>query len=113
MSKFNNRKTVIDGITFDSLAESNRYQELKMLEQAGEIWNLKAHPRFLLQEAFTYQGKTERAIYYEADFMYMEADACIVEDVKGGKATQTDLFKVKRKLFLKRHPDKFFRVVER
>jgi hypothetical protein len=113
MTKFNNTKTTVDGYTFDSKAESERYRELKILQQAGEIWNLRVHPQFVLQEAFTYQGTMEKAITYRADFMYMEGDACIVEDVKGGKATQTDLFKVKRKLFLKRNPDKFFRVVER
>lgn len=39
--KYHNRKTVIDGITFDSAKEARRYMELKLLERAGEISNLQ------------------------------------------------------------------------
>ena len=35
--KYGNRKVEIDGVTFDSIAEARRYQELKLLETAGEI----------------------------------------------------------------------------
>lgn len=31
-SKYNNVKTVVDGITFDSKAEARRYQELKFMQ---------------------------------------------------------------------------------
>ena len=41
------RRTV-DGITFDSMAEMNRYMELKMLERAGIITDLELQPKFLL-----------------------------------------------------------------
>ncbi|MDD3747626.1 MAG: DUF1064 domain-containing protein, partial [Anaerostipes sp.] len=43
-SKYGARKTVIDGITFDSKREAKRYQELKLLEQAGEISYLELQP---------------------------------------------------------------------
>ena len=33
-SKYRNKKTVVDGITFDSKKEANRYCQLKMMEQA-------------------------------------------------------------------------------
>ena len=37
MTKYHNRKVVIDGITFDSRKEGNFYCELKMLRMAGEV----------------------------------------------------------------------------
>ncbi|MGP1455872.1 MAG: DUF1064 domain-containing protein [Treponema sp.] len=42
------RRTV-DGITFDSMAEMNRYLELKQLERAGIITDLELQPKFLLK----------------------------------------------------------------
>ena len=107
MSKYNARKTIVDGIKFDSRKEARRYKELKLLERAGEIKNLQLQPRFTLQESFKYQGKTERKIEYVADFMYEEKDGqVVVEDVKS-EPTKTPLYRVKRKLFLKRYGDKY------
>ena len=117
MTKYNARKTIVDGITFDSKAEAARYQELKLMERAGEIWDLKVHPRFELQPSFFAHGRRQRAIYYVADFQYcIEPGAVIVEDVKGGKATQTVAFKLKRKMWEYIHRDNgriALRVVER
>lgn len=39
-SKYGAVKTEVDGIKFDSKREASRYQELRLLEQAGEITNL-------------------------------------------------------------------------
>lgn len=107
MSKYRARKTEIDGIKFDSKKEGRRYEELKLLERAGEIKNLQLQPRFTLQENFKYQGKTERKITYIADFMYEEKKGqVVVEDVKS-EITKTPLYRVKRKLFLKKYGDKY------
>ena len=38
MSKYGNKKTIVDGIPFDSKKEAARYQELRLLDEAGEIW---------------------------------------------------------------------------
>ena len=104
--KYNSKKTIVDGITFDSRKEAGRYSELKLLEKAGEIKDLQLQPRFILQESFKYQGKTERKIEYIADFQYEENGRIIVEDVKS-EITKTPLYRVKRKLFLKRYGDKY------
>ena len=100
MSKYHSKKTTIDGITFDSKKEAQRYVELKMLEKAGAISQLVLQPRFELQESFKKNGKTYRKIEYVADFMYRdnEQNVTIVEDVKGVK---TDVYKLKRKMFEK------------
>ena len=108
MTKYNARKTKLDGYTFDSKAEARRYGELNILRQAFEITELVVHPKFVLQGAFQYQGKTERAIHYIADFGYMENGVYVVEDVKG---VQTPVFRLKRKLFLKKYTRVDFRIV--
>ena len=83
---------------FDSMAEEKRYHQLILLERAGEISNLQVHPVFEIFQAFTDDtGAKHRGIRYEADFQYTEAGRVIVEDVKG---VETEVFKIKRKLFL-------------
>lgn len=108
-SKYNAVKTEVDGIKFDSAKESKRYANLKLLERAGVIENLKLQPRFLLQEGFTYNGHKERKIEYVADFQYERNGQTIVEDVKGMK---TEVYKLKRKLFLYKYRDIVFREVD-
>ena len=102
MSKYKNKKTQVDMYVFDSIAESKRYKELALLEKAGKITKLELQPRFLLQESFKKNGKTYRKIEYIADFKYMENGQLIVEDVKG---KETEVFKLKRKLFEKKYPE--------
>ena len=109
-NKYNARKTSIDGITFDSQREASRYEELKLMKLAGEIQELQLQPEFLLQEAFTdNKGKRRKAIIYKADFQYIEDGTVVVEDVKG---VQTDVFKLKMKLFLKQYPGIDFRIIK-
>lgn len=99
--KYNAKKTTIDGVTFDSKKEAQRYTVLQARVSAGEIHALQPQPRFELQPAFKdVRGKTVRAIYYVADFQYVENGHIIVEDVKG---METAVFKLKRKLFLYRY----------
>ena len=112
MNKYNAKRQIIDGYTFDSQKEARRYGELRLLEKAGEITNLTIHPKFVLQSGFMWHGKKIRPITYSADFMYQEAADIIVEDVKGGKATQTQLFKVKVKILKQKYPELDFRIVE-
>lgn len=102
MSKYHNKKVQVDMYVFDSIAESKRYKELKLLEQAGEISKLELQPRFLLQEGFRKNGKTFRKIEYIADFQYIENGRLVIEDVKG---KETEVFKLKRKLFEHEYPD--------
>lgn len=107
-SKYGNKKTVIDGISFDSKKESERYLILKDMLKNKEITVLQLQPKFLLQDSFKYNGKTEKKIYYIADFSYKKDGKLIVEDVKGKK---TDVYKLKRKLFLFKYADIDFREV--
>lgn len=109
MNKYRNKKVQVDMYVFDSIAESRRYKELKLLEKAGKIQNLELQPHFLIQEAFKKNGRTFRKIEYIADFKYIENGKIIVEDVKG---IQTDVFKLKHKLFEKKYPDLELRIIK-
>ena len=105
-SKYNAKKTIVDGHPFDSKREAERYCELKLFLKAGEIRDLVLQPRFLLQDKFKDKsGTTHRKIEYVADFMYI--DKCgktIVEDVKG---VLTDVYKLKKKMFLKKYDNQY------
>lgn len=98
-SKYGNRKCTLDGISFDSVKEMNRYCDLKYMLLAGEIEDLEVHKPFELQEAFrAVDGKWVRAITYEADFVYKDKTGnMIIEDVKS-KATKTPAYNIKKKM---------------
>lgn len=113
MSKYHSKKVTINGIEFDSRKEARRYQELLLLERAGKIQDLQRQVEFELipaqREPDTIgvrggvkKGKTiELAVKYVADFMYIESDNLVVEDVKGyKKGTAYAVFTIKRKLML-------------
>ena len=83
-----------------------RYKELKELQLVGKIDRLELQPRFVLMEGFRYEGKAIRKIEYVADFLYRDLSTLelIVEDVKGVK---TDVYKIKKKLFLKNYGNEY------
>ena len=115
-AKYGNRTVVVDGITFDSKKEAQRYTELKLLEKAGKITGLQLQREFELipeQREKTDQiytkgpnkgrfkpGKViEHKCSYMADFVYWDLDTgkMIVEDAKG---MRTKDYIIKRKLML-------------
>lgn len=86
------------GFTADSGAEARRYAELLLMQRSGQIRELQVHPRYTILPAFEDgQGRRHREIEYEADFAYIEGDEQVVEDVKG---YETDVWKLKQKMFL-------------
>ena len=80
--KYHNTKTVADGIKFDSKLEAERYEQLKILERAGVIRDLKLQPEYELLPSFRKNGKTWRRTVYKADFSYIlaENNKTIIED---------------------------------
>lgn len=111
-SKYRNRKTTINGITFDSAKEAERYGQLISMQNARHIRNLRLQPSFTLEEAYKTAdtGETVRALRYVADFSYEEPVGrnplapdywrLVVEDVKGKKTKEYEL---KKKLMLNRN----------
>ena len=111
MSKYYNRKVQRDGMVFDSKREANRWNELKLLEKAGNISNLQRQVKFVLIPTqyssweYTKSGKKkviEREASYIADFAYHDnvLGVDVVEDAKG---MRTEAYVIKRKLMLHVH----------
>lgn len=97
MSKYGNIKTTTsDGITHDSVKEANRWCELKLLERAGRISDLRRQVKFELIP----KQEGERAVYYIADFVYNENGKKVVEDVKSKGTKKKESYIIKRKLML-------------
>ena len=116
-TKYNATKVTIDGHTFDSKHEANRYMELKLLERAGTITDLRLQVEFELipnqyatekrygkngQRLKDKQVLLERKCSYIADFVYTlnETGETVVEDAKG---LRLDTYKLKKKLMLYRY----------
>jgi hypothetical protein len=99
-SKYNNKPTTLYGITFSSIKESEHYLVLRDLMNRGAISDLELQPKFILQCEFTdNMGVKHKKIEYWADFQYFDKKKkCqVVEDVKGMK---TDVYELKKKMFL-------------
>lgn len=92
--KYGNIRTVINGVAFDSKREARRWQELQLLEKAGEIRHLERQMRFPLHAA----RSGEQIGCYVADHTYEERSSggwqMVVEDSKG---VRTELYKWKRR----------------
>jgi hypothetical protein len=100
-NKYGNRKKQIDGYTFDSTKEANRYMELKFLLATGKIKDLELQKPFVLQESFRGRdGKWVRDIRYIADFYYFdtEKDEWVIEDVKSSATKDNAVYKLKKKM---------------
>ena len=96
VNKYHNKKTVIDGIKFDSKKESQYYLKLKMLEKAGKIRDLRLQVPFVVLETFKVGDRTYRKTKYICDFTYYDdKDKLHVIDVKG---FHTNEYQLKKKL---------------
>ena len=109
-NKYNNKKTIVDGIKFDSEMESHYYIYLKHLKEIGEVVDFILQPTYLLQEGFNLNGKRIRAITYKADFKVIYKDGH--EEVIDVKGKLTEEFKIKRKILLYRYRDINFKCVQ-
>ena len=110
-SKYRNIRTVVDGISFMSKKEAQRYCELKIALASGVIVDLELQPVFELQESFIDKdNKKIRSIIYRADFRFIETETnlTIIEDTKG---YFTEIFKIKEKLFKKKYPKLILRIL--
>ena len=92
--KYGNKKTVVNGIKFDSKWEAERYLYIKSLERAGTVKDLE------LQVRFNLVVNDQKICAYIADLRYKREDKDgvwqeIIEDAKG---VETPEFKLKKKL---------------
>ena len=97
--KYNNKKVVIDGITFDSKKEAQRWQQLRLAEASGAISELQRQVAYEIAPSVVLDGRKRPARRFVADFQYKRAEdgsvALVVEDTKGFR---TDMYRMKRHL---------------
>lgn len=109
-SKYHSKKITVDGETFDSLKEYRRFCELRLLQRAGKITDLKRQVKFVLIPTQREPDKIgvrggvkkgrviEQECAYLADFTYYtDAGDYVVEDTKGFRTAD---YIIKRKLML-------------
>lgn len=96
-NKYGARKTLIDGVLFDSMKEASFYQQLLLEKRAGNIIDFELQPKFILQEGFIVDDKKIRAITYTADFLVFHGGYKEIIDVKG---MQTEVFRLKWKMLM-------------
>ena len=110
--KYRNQIVEVDGIRFASRLEARRYQQLKLLERAGEISELKLQEEFVIDRGYiSYQtGQKMRAVVYVADFSYNDhrTKQHVIEDVKGVETAQ---FRNKWRMCQERYPQYDWRIV--
>ena len=111
-NKYNARKTMVCGHTFDSKREAEWYMMLREKLRLGEIKHLECQPTYTLLEGVRdNQGKPQKPITYTPDFLveYDDGRREVIE-VKGVKTRD---YVLRKKLFLHmmRDTDIIFREV--
>ena len=91
-TKYRAVKTVVDGITFASKAESERYGVLKLLKRSGKIKDFK------MQVRYTFELNGVKICSYIADFVVEYPNGTVmIEDVKGFETIE---YRIKKKMML-------------
>lgn len=101
--KYNNTKTVVDGIKFDSLLEASYYLTLVKRVASGKVDHFIIHPKFVISKGYIKNGKKIPPSYYVLDFQVFNPDGTVeFIDTKG---FATPVSKLKRKLLESQNPD--------
>lgn len=104
--KYRNTKVEVDGLAFHSKREAKRWQELRLLEAAGQISLLGRQTPFQfpidgVPMRYVNNNRQGRIVTYVADFTYVDGlGRAVVEDAKG---FPTPDYKLKRALMLAVH----------
>lgn len=112
MMKYKSKKATVNGITFASKLEADRYRELLQMQENGIIHCLTLQPEFQIFRGYvdSRTGSKIRSRFYVADFQYTTENKVIVEDTKG---VETDVFRLKWDLVRSLYPQFEFRKLTR
>lgn len=103
-NKYHAKKVKTEDGVFDSIKEYRRWQQLKLMQERGEIKLLQRQVKYELIPLQKINGKTiERACNYLADYVYTQDGDIIVEDVKSEITRKKPEYIIKRKLMLWRY----------
>jgi hypothetical protein len=94
-SKYLAKKITIDGDTFDSIAEGRWYQNLKLMQRAGAIRNLRRQVRYDLHGL---DGSVIATLILDAVWEELH-DGEWIEQPSDHKGMETPISRLKRKLF--------------
>ena len=114
MSKYGNIKTIRNGIKYDSKKEANRGWELELCSKQKLITDLERQKHFELQPSFVDKnGNKYRKIEYICDFYYYDTQLkqYVAEDIKSEATAQDKTYIIKKKLFIYKYPDIYFREI--
>ena len=98
-SKYRNKPVTVEGLRFDSKAETKRWAELNLLYRAGKIDGLLRQQRYVL----AIEGV--KICTWVADFVYRENGKWCAEDVKSPATAKNRAYRIKAKLFQALYPD--------
>lgn len=103
-NKFGAKKTVVDGITFDSKREAAYYGELKM-RMRGEKFIFQRqvkYPLYAFDEGHVSGTYAKKVCTHVVDFVITRIDGKTeAHEVKG---VETDVWKLKKKIFEANYP---------
>ena len=104
-SKYNSKKTKVDGIVFDSQFEADYYSNLKIRQRIGDIAGFALQPKFVLTDG---EGTV---ITYKADFIvfYKDGGNMVVEC----KGFETKDWILRQKLFMKVFPEIYLKIIKK
>lgn len=93
-SKYKNKKTEYNGVTYDSKREASRRAELDVLLRAGKIRDLQ------IQVRIPCMINNIKVFTYVADFVYfdVEKNTNIIEDVKSSFTSKMAVYRLKKKI---------------
>lgn len=89
MSKYRNIQTLVFGEVLDSRREASRYLQLRAMQDAGEVKNLRR------QVDYPIVVNGVKICKYVADFVYEQNGRQVVEDSKGYRTRE---YRLKKKL---------------
>jgi len=93
-NKYGAKKTIVDGIKFDSGLEARRWMQLKLLESAGHISSLRRQVVIFLQgRNGPLLTRTGRKMRLTVDFSYIDlrTGKMVHEDAKGAPTRDYDV----------------------
>lgn len=97
-SKYHSKKVITEEGVFDSKREYARWLQLKIMERAGAITDLKRQVVYELQPAVVLDGRKKPALRYKADAVYKENGLLVVEDTKSPATRMLPLYRTKKHL---------------
>lgn len=112
--KYGNRKTEVDGVTFDSAKEARWVGGLRILERAGKITDLVLQPEFPILVTDKRTGEQVKICTYRADAAWTVVDPAVapqgygpgdrvVGDIKSDPTAVNPVYRLKKKLVAALH----------